>query len=509
MESEERTKFSYKTFTPTAVGVLKFMVKFGMLSYDIFFFSIVFFLLGILGASLGMSFLIMVVAVMLLAMIFLFLGIFFSPENLSVLAILTIFILLGAGYYRWDDWKYKNIKIDFNKEINFSGLVIDDPQLGLGSQTFSVKLYKPYQGRILIKLPLYPNFKYGDEIDFQGVVKSPSLDSYGNYLAKEKISGLVNFPQAKLKSSGLGSVILSKLFELKHRVLDSFQKVLAPEPAAFLAGLTFGEKGKFTSEFKKAMSLSGTTHLAVLSGQHIVIISAIIFGLLSCFFSPLLTAVFTLLIILGFIGMTGFEFTAVRAAIMGAAVLLAKLIGRIYDPRNIIVLAALVINLFNPKVLVFDLGFQLSFLAVLGLIYLLPALRKLLKFKEGPGFLAWRENFLMTLSAQLATAPLLMINFGNFSPGALIANILILLAIPLTMILGFLIGFFYFLSYYLALILGWLAALLLNYEIFVIELFAKIALPFNPTLNFWGILAYYLILIGLIVWAKKSGKISL
>jgi competence protein ComEC len=207
--------------------------------------------------------------------------------------------------------------------------------------------------------------------------------------------------------------------------------------------------------------------------------------------------------------MTGFEFTAVRAAIMGAAVLLAKLIGRIYDPRNIIVLAALVINLFNPKVLVFDLGFQLSFLAVLGLIYLLPALRKLLKFKEGPGFLAWRENFLMTLSAQLATAPLLMINFGNFSPGALIANILILLAIPLTMILGFLIGFFYFLSYYLALILGWLAALLLNYEIFVIELFAKIALPFNPTLNFWGILAYYLILIGLIVWAKKSGKISL
>lgn len=480
-----------------------------MPSYDIFFYVIVFFLTGILGASLGMSFLVLAFSAGLLAAIFLLRGFLDRnkvafPRKWATLAILTIFILLGAGYYQRDDLRFKDIEIVFNKEINFSGLVIDDPQLGLSSQTFSLQLYEPYQGRILVKLALYPNFKYGDEIVFQGVIKSPPAGSYGNYLAKERISGLVDFPQAKLEKSGLGSVIKSELFEFKRRVLDSFQKVLAPNQAAFLAGLTFGEKGKFTSEFKKAMSLSGTTHLAVLSGQHIVIISAIILGLLGFLFSPISASVFTLLIILSFVGMTGFEFSAVRAGIMGTVVLLAKLTGRIYDPRNNIALAALVINLFNPKVLVFDLGFQLSFLAVLGIIYLLPALRGLLKFKEEPGFLAWRENFLMTLSAQLVTAPLLIINFGNFSPLALMANILILLVIPLTMILGFLIGFFHFFSYYLALILGWLAALLLNYEIFVINLFAKIALPFNPALNFWGVLIYYLILVGLIVWGKRS-----
>jgi len=112
----------------------------------------------------------------------------------------------------------------------------------------------------------------------------------------------------------------------------------------------------------------------------------------------------------------------------------------------------------------------------------------------------------MTLSAQLATAPILIIAFGHFSLIALISNILILTAISLTMALGFSVGFLYFLSYYLALILGWLVSLLLNYEIFVINLFAKLAMPINLNLNFLGILAYYSILVGIVVFARnRSG----
>ena len=201
--------------------------------------------------------------------------------------------------------------------------------------------------------------------------------------------------------------------------------------------------------------------------------------------------------------MTGFGSSAVRAAIMGFAVLLANLTGRIYDPRNSIALAAFLITLSNPKVLIFDLGFQLSFLAVLGIIYLRPALKRLLKFGDKPGFFAWRENLLMTLSAQLATAPILIVNFGNFSLTAFVANIFILTAIPLTMGLGFLIGLSHFFSYYLALIFGWLASLFLNYEIFIINLFAKIVLPINPSVNFWAILVYYSVLVGIIIYAKR------
>jgi len=459
-----------------------------MAAYDIFFYSLAFFLIGILAASLGITFRAIFAAIIILAVVFFL-------KKWQIWAILTIFILIGAGYYQWNDFQFHKVKITFNQEINFSGIVIDDPQNSFGTQTLAVQLLAFYSGKISVRLPLYPQFHYGDEISFRGKI--------GKSLNKN-FNGVVDFPQeANLEKSGLGSPIRAALFKFKNSLANSYNKILAPAPAALLAGLTFGERGNLSNNFKQAMSLSGTTHLTALSGQNITLIVAALAAILGLIFSPGLTFLVTIFIILSFVAMTGFDISAVRAAIMGIAVLLAKFSGRIYDPRNILVLAALLINLFNPKALVFDVGFQLSFLAVLGIIYLLPALRKLLRFKEELGFLAWRENFLMTLSAQLATAPLLIIYFNNFSLTALIANILILMFIPLTMALGFLIGFVYFLSSYLSLILAVLAGWLLNYEIFIINFFAKIAWqPFRSGLNFWAILVYYVVLVGLIIWSR-------
>ncbi len=504
-----------------------------MFSYDIFFFGIVFFLVGVLAASFGIGFLIIVIAALLLAVIFLFLDRLqtipipsrtldkvganlsestnFFTKKLVILALLTVFILSGAGYYIRYDSKFKDIKIDFNKKINFSGIVVDDPQYSSNTQNLTVQLSESYRGRISVKLMLYPQFHYGDKLVFNGKIEKPSdsfigqIDSsYVNYLAKEKINGSSGFPKAELVKSGFGSKIKSTLFNFKHSIIDSYQKVLVPNQAALLAGLTFGERGNLDKDFKQAMSLSGTTHLTALSGQNITIIVVAIAAAVGFIFPQSLTFIITILVILGFVAMTGFDPSAVRAVIMSFVVLLANLAGRIYQPRNSIVLAAFLIVLFNPKSLVFDVGFQLSFLAVLGIIYLRPALKKLLRFGDKPGFFAWRENLLMTLSAQLATAPILIVVFGNFSLVALISNILILVAIPLTMALGFSIGFFHFLSYYLALILGWLVSLFLNYEIFIINFFAKMAVPINFNLNFWCISLYYLFLAGIIISVRNK-----
>jgi len=476
-----------------------------MYSYDIFFFSIVFFLIGILAASFGIGFPVISVFAALSAVIFLLWKVLKEQKSV-VLVFLVVFILIGAGYYRWDDSKFKDMKISFNKEISFDGLVVDDPQYSFNIQTLTIQLNEPSKGEIQVKLMLYPQYHYGDKLSFKGRIEETPIGSYANYLAKERINGSSNFPEAKLIESGLGSKIKSALFNFKHSIIDSYQKVLAPKQAALLSGLVFGERGDIDKDFKKAMSLSGTTHLTALSGQNITIIVVAIAAAIGFIFPQSLTLFITILVILGFVAMTGFDSSAVRATIMGFTVLLANLVGRIYNPRNSIALAAFLITLFNPKSLVFDVGFQLSFLAVLGIIYLRPALKILLRFGDKPGFLAWRENLLMTLSAQLATAPILIIVFGNFSLIALISNILILTAIPLTMALGFSVGFLYFLSYYLALILGWLVSLLLNYEIFVINLFAKLAMPINLNLNFLGILAYYSILVGIVVFARnRSG----
>ncbi len=289
-----------------------------MPSYDIFFFSIVFFLVGVLAASFGIGFPIIAVATVLLAAIFLLAGFLKGksfPKKWVILALLVIFILLGAGYYKWDDSKFKDIKIDFSKEINFSGLVIDDPQYSFNTQTLTVELGENYRGKIQVKLMLYPQFHYGDKLAFKGKIESSLASSYANYLAKERINGSSNFPQAKLEKSGLGSKIKSVLFNFKHSIIDSYRKVLPPDQAALLAGLIFGERGNIDKDFKQAMSLSGTTHLTALSGQNITIIVVAIAAAVGFIFPQSLTFIITILVILGFVAMTGFDPSAVRATI--------------------------------------------------------------------------------------------------------------------------------------------------------------------------------------------------
>ena len=190
--------------------------------------------------------------------------------------------------------------------------------------------------------------------------------------------------------------------------------------------------------------------------------------------------------------MTGAEASVVRAAVMGGIILLAKQIGRVHSIRNAIAAAAFIMILYNPKILRFDLGFQLSFMALLGIVYLSPAIRKFLKMKEEDGFLNWRENFLTTTSAQLAVLPLILINFDNFSLLSLPANILILEAIPLTMILGFILGIIGFIALPLAIIFSWFVNLFLIYELGIIDVFSKISIPIAE-IGIIGAIIYYLL----------------
>ena len=173
--------------------------------------------------------------------------------------------------------------------------------------------------------------------------------------------------------------------------------------------------------------------------------------------------------------MTGAEASVVRAGIMGIIMLLAERQSRIYSFRNAIVIAATVMVVVNPKVLLFDAGFQLSFAALLGIVYLKPYIDKLFrKNPETESTLNWKENLTTTLSAQLATMPIVWFTFKAVTPFAFIPNLLVLEAVPFTMALGFITGFVGLWSYHLALILSWPLKLLLEYEIQIINLLSKI-----------------------------------
>ncbi|MCX6712140.1 MAG: ComEC/Rec2 family competence protein [Candidatus Vogelbacteria bacterium] len=212
--------------------------------------------------------------------------------------------------------------------------------------------------------------------------------------------------------------------------------------------------------------------------------------------------------------MTGGEAAAVRSAVMGAIALIARRYGRQYDAGVALVVAGFLMILWNPRLLVFDFGFQLSFLATLGMIYLSPFVEKAielvrsrfsrsqmrLRTSDDPNQLLRRttsgslevallkssptshksfseglkELISTTTGAQLAVYPWLLYKSGNASLVGFISNIFILPVVPITMFASFITGIVGFISYYLSLLFSYPTFFLLKYILLGAHFFANL-----------------------------------
>jgi len=172
---------------------------------------------------------------------------------------------------------------------------------------------------------------------------------------------------------------------------------------------------------------------------------------------------FTLLLLGLFIVMIGLPSSAVRAGIMGGFFLLAQKLGRPQAGVRAVVFAAVGMLAFNPLLLKSDVGFQLSFLAVMGIIYLTPFLQRFLKFRV----------LAMTLAAQIFTLPILIYNFGYFSKVAVLTNVLIVPLLAYLMGLGFIFILAGLIFQPLGWLLSWPIWLLLTYITKIVEFFSK------------------------------------
>lgn len=377
------------------------------------------------------------------------------------------FIILGAAYFIIFDKINQSPDLIYGEKIKLRGIISESEQR-LNSQKIVLA------GNIQITTGRYPEFEYGDLIEAEGVIKTIPPERRG-YFEKEGIAGLMQFPQIAAISKGHGSLIKSSLLKVKRFFEASYKKVLPFEKAVFLSGLTLGETAEFSDEFKEKLRLTGTSHLVALSGYNISILVSSLATLVSAWW---LTRRFKfpiiILFILGFVVMTGAEASVVRAAIMAMLLLIADKLRRLFYFPNAVAAAALGMVLINPKILAFDIGFQLSFAALLGLVYFRPKLKEKFKIEEG-GFFKWRSHFLDTTSAQLTVLPILLYHFGYFSPIGIISNVFILEVIPITMGLGFFTAFAAVLWIKAAWLISIPLSIFLGYDVGVINIFAKIA----------------------------------
>lgn len=468
---------------------------------DILFGSAVAFLAGVLLASFAWSiYAVLGVSALLFVLQRLIFKRGFSASYYLILVLLPLF--LGFLYY----YAYRNAalgrtNIVFYKTVSFSGVVSSEPQSTETVQRFTVALQPPLAGKITVITALFPQFAYGDLLEAEGVIEPARAQA-------EKPTSF--FPTVRRAAEHHGSRAKEALLDFKQGLLGQFRKFLPPDAAALLSGLTFGARADFTGEFREQMALSGTTHLVALSGYNIAILVIAVAGVFRRWLSRRLTFCLTLAVIFLFVLMVGAEASVVRAAAMGFLLLLSGELGRLYSFRHAVALVAAVMVLANPAVLRFDIGFQLSFVSLLGIAYLSPALKTYFRFPDtAPGLLSWRENLTTTLGAQLAVAPLLLYHFGQFSLSSFIANILILAFVPLTMFFGFLLAGIGFLLPHLGFLIALLPRLLLEYEIGVIRLFAAWRLPVMS--GFYSLLffiLFYVFLVSGMLYAnvRRHGK---
>ena len=438
-----------------------------MIPADILFGGAIAVMAGIAAASLGWN----ILTTMALAAPFLFGGLALL-KKLYVWKTFLVFLALmffGAFYYHLSfNIKIASENIPYGEKSSFSGVVVDEPRTQEKYQSFNIKLESPLRGEVFVLASPRGVYHYGDLLELNGAIEPRKT------FAENPIAA---FPDIKLLAEYRGSRVKEALLGFKHAILEKFTSALPAQEAALLGGLTLGSRAEFTPEFKSQMSRSGTTHLVALSGYNIAILVLAIAKVFGKFLSRRKTFYITTGIILLFVVMVGAEASVVRAAIMGFLALLAKETGRTFSMRNAIVLTALGMTLFHLTVLVYDIGFQLSFLSLLGIVYLSPALKQVLRFDERKDIPIWKEIAILTASAQLAVVPVIVNTFGSFSLTAIIPNVLILGFVPLTMFLGFLLAAVSFIHAYLGFFIAKLAEVLLAYEIGVIKLFATLSVP--------------------------------
>jgi len=236
----------------------------------------------------------------------------------------------------------------------------------------------------------------------------------------------------------LVAVALSQSAEIRDRAAEGLGRGMPEREAALARGFVLGEDEEVDEATKEDFRRSGLSHLLAVSGQNITLLALLAMPLLGAFGIPLRERlVWVLALIAVYVPVAGAGPSIQRAAVMGALGLLATIGGRRASRLYALALAALVTLALDPGIAA-DVGWQLSFAAVLGILLLAGPMRQALIGRLGEG--RWRralaEGVAVTIAATLATAPLIAFHFETLSTTTLLANVLALPAVAPAMWLG-------------------------------------------------------------------------
>jgi competence protein ComEC len=429
----------------------------------------------------------------------------------------------ALGGWRYDAAQLQLTQHDIRRLVGrgtlaVAGMVQSDPKRADDGQQVVLAVraaqigaqQQPAEGLVLLKLPPYPEYHYGQQLLALGELQAPRAATrpgqfdYRSYLARKSIVAVMDAPRVRVQPGERGNPALRMLLAFRDHCKAVLLREL-PEPQASLAvGILLGLQSSIPGDVTADFSTTGTSHILVISGWNISIIAAALYGLAGTLRLDKRRAFWAILACIWlytlFVGATP---TVIRAAVMGTIVVLGQRIERRAHAWTTLFAASWAMTLWDPQTL-WDLGFQLSALATASLFaYGKGVERMLLRTPLRAAALGWaREALTATLAAQVLALPLILYHFGNLSLIAPLANVALLPMVPYAMLFGGLAllgGLAYLpLGQWLAtaayLFLAWLtegARLLARIP------WAAVQLPPFPL---WVLLGYYAIVVGTWLW---------
>jgi competence protein ComEC len=443
----------------------------------------------------------------------------------SAVASLAVLLLVGgASYFHSGETAVNENHVSFyvgQTAYTLEGTVSRMPEakeksqaLRLSDVTIDVNgRQRELSGAILVYVPPFPEYKYGDRLTLIGkLLEPPVFDTFDwrAYLASDEVFATVLSPSVSAVSPGHGNFALNAIYDIRQKLADGIAAAL-PEPHASLAqGLALGIRSNIPDDVNQAFSASGTSHLLAVSGQNLAIIAAVLLfairgliGRRGYWYVWLAMAA-----VWGFTVLSGLAPPVVRGAIMASIFLLAEFFGRQKAAAPALCFAAAIMVAANTQLL-WSASFQMSFAAMAGLIFLLHPLDKFARrlALKVPGensrfysIFRWLlEGLAVSTAAVAGVLPLIAYYFGSVSLAGGIATLAAAPALPLIIFGGLLTGAAAIIHPVLAIPLGAVTWLGLSYLLAAVELFARIPPlhidSFNPLL----IWLFYAIL-GVCAW---------
>lgn len=399
--------------------------------------------------------------------------------------LLFIFISIGAG--QWYGAWYESFHAVAPHMIDgeYEGVVSWPPRLYDSYQFFTMEDESGMSIGVFSSLNW--GVSYGDRVVIKDSLEVIEKDR--GYLKARGVDMTSFFPSTISIKKGENSFTKS-LFSFRDRIVSHIRIYLPFNEASFAAGTIIGRDSvSFSDDLVDQLIGSGIIHVVALSGYNVSVLVFVIALLFRFVFSRRISVYGSIICIFIFVVMVGAEASVVRAAIMGSVALLGGLYSRSQGQWYGMLFAAWIMVLFRPSLLVYDVGFILSFSALWGILFFAPRLVNILSFSSPVLRGGWRI-FVETFSAQIGALPWLLFFFSYISFGGLIANVIILPLIPLVMALASLVGIGVFISQGIGYVVAFPLQALVSFDLFISSLFSHIG-SVNTSFSLLGVCIYY------------------